>query len=363
MPIARNYKPGSIVYFEGDKNSEEIYILQNGKIVLVSSPIIQTELEVKETITNGEFFGVKSALGRYPREETAQVITPCVVLVLTQDEFEQMVLKNFRVLLKMLKVFSNQLRRIGKTVRDIMHKGEPKMPSTELFYIGEYYVKQGKADQAKYVYEKYLSSYPDGQFADTAKQRLDAVERGDLRVEPVPSLKKEAAAPAGGDVMSFDQGAVPGLQAAGGAEEKKPDGVRSATEGIDVTKKYYEGLSLFSQEKFQEAIDIYQSIAAMTKFKDETTAKFAEKALFELGRCQMKLNKPLEAIETFSNLIKKFQRTDLLKDALFAIGEAYEKLNKYDKAINFYQKVVNTPPKESINTKAKKALEEAQKKL
>lgn len=360
MPIARNYKPGSICYFEGDKNSEEIYILQNGKIVLVSQAI-DTEGEIRETITDGEFFGVKSALGRYPREETAQVLTPCVVLVLTQDEFEQMMMRNFRVLMKMLKVFSNQLRRIGRTVRDIMHKGEPKMPSTELFYIGEYYFKQGKAGQARYVYSRYLENYPDGQFVGNAKSRLDAIDRGDLRVvEPSPAAAPKAASQAA-DFLSFDGGEKPA--AAFGAEEPKPDAGKSMTEGLDVTKKYYEGLSLFSQEKYQEAIEIYMSISSMTKFKDETTAKFAEKSLFEMGRCHLKLGKPLEAIETFSNLIKKFQRTDLLKDSLFAIGEAYEKLGKFDKAINFYQKVVNTPPKETINTKAKKALEEAQKKL
>jgi CRP-like cAMP-binding protein len=141
LPVARNYKPGSIVYFENDKSSEEIYILQNGKVALVSSAI-DTDEEIRETISDGEFFGVKSSLGKYPREETAQVLTPTVVLVVTQEEFEQMVMKNFRVLIKMLKVFSNQLRRIGKKVRDIMHKGEPKMPSTELYFIGEYYFKQ-----------------------------------------------------------------------------------------------------------------------------------------------------------------------------------------------------------------------------
>lgn len=354
MPIARNYKPGSIVYFEGDKNSDEIYILQSGKIVLSSEPIDTTE-EIKETITNGEFFGVKSALGKYPREETAQVVTASVVLVVTQDEFEQMVMKNFRVLLKMLKVFSNQLRRIGKKVRDIMHKGEPKMPSTELFYIGEYYFKQGKANQAKYVYQKYLNNYPDGQYGETAKERLDAIERGDFRSTETVKGKKEAES----QTSSFSPSASESTSVSPTEEAKKP----VTTEGIDITKRYYEGLSLFSQEKYNEAIEIYQQINSVTKFKDETTAKFAEKSLFETGRCLMKLEKPLEAIETFSNLIKKFQRTDLLKEALFAIGEAYEKLGKYDKAINFYQKVVNTPPKESINTKAKQALESAQKKL
>lgn len=370
MPIARNYKPGSIIYFENDKHTNEIYILQNGKVSLTSTAL-DTGEEVKESIANGEFFGVKSVLGKYPREETAQVAAQTVVLVLKPEEFEAMVFNNFRILMKMLKVFSNQLRRVGKNVRELMRKGEPKMPATELFYIGEYYFKKGKAEQAKYVYSKYLEFYQDGQFSENAKERLDAIDRGDLTyVESTVQLQstapsQQAYVSGPGTDAAPPQTISPdsiGEEATAEEEIEKPD-ILKTPEGIDITKKYYEGLSLFSQEKYQEAMAIFQAISQQTRFKDEQTAKFAEKAFFELGKCLMKLDKPLEAIEKFSTLIKKFQRTDLLKDALFSIGEAYVKLERYEKAINFYQKVVNTPPKEAINTKAKKALEETQKKL
>lgn len=364
MPVARNYKPGSIIYFDGDKHSEEIYILQSGKISLTSLAL-DTGEEIKESLANGEFFGVKSVLGKYPREETVQTHTQTVVLVLQPDEFEQMVLKNFRILMKMLKVFSNQLRRVGKKVRELMHKGESKMPATELFYIGEYYFKKGKAQQATYVYNKYLEFYQDGQFVDQTKERLDAIGRGDLTYVEETHAPAEAASTAGGRESESTETST-AKEASSTAEEDKgdrrPDVLRT-TEGLDITKKYYEGLSLVSQDKFAEAMEIFKTISSQTRFKDEATAKFAEKSYFELGKCLSKLDKQLEAIETFSILLKKFQRTDLLKDTLFQIGESYVKLGKFDKAINFYQKVVNTPPKESINSQAKKALEEAQRHL
>ena len=83
-PINRIYKAGSIIYFSGDA-AESVFILQNG-LVSLSYISPETQMEVRETIKNGEFFGVKSALGRFPREETAQVIRDAQTMVLTVPE-------------------------------------------------------------------------------------------------------------------------------------------------------------------------------------------------------------------------------------------------------------------------------------
>jgi len=369
LPVARNYKPGSIIYFEGDKSANEIFILQQGKVILKATSI-DTGEEEKEAIAPGEFFGVKSVLGRYPREEDAQAVTQSIVLVLNLDEFEKMVMGNFRILMKMLKVFSNQLRRIGKKVRELMQKGEPKMPATELFYIGEYYAGKGKAEQAKYVYQRYLEEYPDGQFAGDAKTKLEAIERGEIAAEaptpasagePETAVPEEAVPPAPAEESQslediFD---TPGTSV---EEPVKPE-VLKTPGGVDVTKKFYEASSMASSEKYEEAIEIYKSISSLQKLSDDETRKFVEKSIYETGQCYIKLGKYMEAIETFSNLLKRFSMTELLKQALFSIGDAYALIEKYDKAINFYQKVVNTPPRQEINDKAKEKLEEIQKKL
>lgn len=72
-PKAVQYKANSIIYFKGD-TSERVYILKSGKVSLKSNDI-ETGQEMQEMIQMGEFFGVKSALGKYPREETAIVLT------------------------------------------------------------------------------------------------------------------------------------------------------------------------------------------------------------------------------------------------------------------------------------------------
>ena len=78
MPKAVQYTKGSIIYFSGDRD-ERVFILQQG-IVILTSTDIETGTAVTEQIRNGEFFGVKSSLGRFPREETATVVTDTIVV-------------------------------------------------------------------------------------------------------------------------------------------------------------------------------------------------------------------------------------------------------------------------------------------
>ncbi|NJL32642.1 MAG: Crp/Fnr family transcriptional regulator, partial [Chloroflexaceae bacterium] len=130
-PKAMTYKPNSVIYFKGDV-SDKIYILKSGRINLQSEDI-ETGQEVRDYIQTGEFFGVKSALGKYPREENAQVLTDADVVCFSVPEFEQMAAQNTRVIMKMLKVFSNQLRRIHKQVSNLLEKEEQLKKS----FVGE----------------------------------------------------------------------------------------------------------------------------------------------------------------------------------------------------------------------------------
>ncbi|MFW5745087.1 MAG: Crp/Fnr family transcriptional regulator, partial [Spirochaetota bacterium] len=82
--------------------SDKIYILKSGRISLNSTDI-ETGQEIHDYIQTGEFFGVKSALGKYPREENAVVLSDTSVIMFTVPEFEQLVSQNTRIIMKMLK--------------------------------------------------------------------------------------------------------------------------------------------------------------------------------------------------------------------------------------------------------------------
>jgi len=169
----RNYKTGSVIYFQGDIG-DNIYVLKSG-VVSLMYPSIETGEEVRENIRNGEFFGVKSALAKRPREETAVVLKDAQALVLTNDEFEFLLTKNVKIITNFLRVFSNQLRKVGKLVHSFLDHEEVGDNQAELFKIGEYYLKKHNYKQAQYVYNTYLKHYPSGTFVPQAKERLEAI--------------------------------------------------------------------------------------------------------------------------------------------------------------------------------------------
>jgi len=148
MPKALNYRSSSVIYFQGDA-ADKIYILQGGKVSL-NYQDIENGQDLHDLVQPGEFFGVKSALGRYPREENALVLQDTAVIAFSVPEFEQLAMTNIRIVMKMLKVFSNQLRRIHKQVSSLMDKEEQQSPEIGLFQVGEYYLKNRQYAQAKY---------------------------------------------------------------------------------------------------------------------------------------------------------------------------------------------------------------------
>jgi len=228
MPKAMTYKANTVVFFQGDV-SDKIYILKSGKVLLKSSDI-ETGEEIKEMIMTGEFFGVKSALGKYPRDESALVIQNSDLLVFSPTEFEQLVLKNTRIIMKMLKVFSNQLRRIHNQVKNTISQGKMLPPEEGLFTIGEYYFKNGFFTQALYAYERYLTYYPDGDFAPQVNSRLPEAKRLiQSGAQRPPSLS-----------TSPSRAAVP----------KRPG------EGGESSSKFFQAVSMIGQENYRGAIQI-----------------------------------------------------------------------------------------------------------
>ncbi len=166
------YTKGSIVYFEGDKD-ERIFILQKGILVLTTTDV-ETHQPVTEQVKNGEFFGVKSALGRFPREETATALTDCVTIALTIQEFEQIFSSNKEIIMKMLRVFSNQLRLIHKKTEAILNN-VPEDQQTGMIAVAKSFYNDEEYLSCCDICVKFLSLYPNTAKKDeVAKLYADA---------------------------------------------------------------------------------------------------------------------------------------------------------------------------------------------
>lgn len=327
-PKAANYAANSIVYFRGDVN-ERVFILKSGKVVLKYNDI-ETGQEMQDIIKTGEFFGVKSALGKSPREETAVVLQDSAMLTFSVPEFEQVALKNTRIIMKMLKVFSNQLRRIHNQVMNLLSTGEQVNPETGLFNIGQYYMNSHKYSQAVYAFGRYLTYYPTGRYASEATQGIQAAEKY-ADSEPPPdqaSATQKSAAPS-----------APGQSTTG-------------KEMSDAAKAYYNAVSLFSQEKYDDALSDFKTLVNNAQDRE-----YGIKSLFEIGRCLFALNKFDVCIKHYTTMIKKYPKHPDLADALFYLGNCNEKKGDKTKAANFYKKILSMVTEDMpAHRKAKKAL-------
>lgn len=171
MPKLVNFSKGSIVYFEDDKD-DKIYILQSGTIILTS-----IDPETKITVTNqvkpGEFFGVKSALGRFPREETATVLQDSQVIALTVPEFEKNFSGNKQIIMKMLRVFSAQLRQIHKRIEQILNS-TPESPQAGMLAVAKSFFEDEEFVSCYDVCLKYLKRFPQSPYIAHVKKLFAA---------------------------------------------------------------------------------------------------------------------------------------------------------------------------------------------
>ncbi len=299
------YQAKSIIYFEGD-TSEKIYILQSGKICLNFTDI-ETGQEIRELVKTGEFFGVKSALGRYPREETADVIAQSNVLVFNVPEFETLFQNNIRISMQMLKVFSNQLRRIHRKVRNLLSFEEQSDSEKGLFNIGEYYFNTKKYKQALYAFRRYLTYYPTGAFQSQAIQYIGKTENY-IQGQPVEKRESIVDKPLQKTVKKVEK---------------------------EESRLFFEGMNYFSQENYNEALNSFKTIV-----NSYVETEAYPKALFEIGRCFYSLKQYDNCIKHYTLLIQKFPKHPEITDALLYLGLSCEAKGNKEKSLSFYKKIL-----------------------
>jgi CRP-like cAMP-binding protein/predicted negative regulator of RcsB-dependent stress response len=341
VPKAIQFRANSVIYFKGDA-SDRVFILNSGKVGL-NSIDIETGQEVHDIVKTGEFFGMKSALGRYPREETAVVLQETQVMAFTVPEFEALAMKNTRMITKMLKVFSNQLRHIHRQVQNLLVSDEAANPETGLYQIGEYYLRAKKYGQALHAYKRYLTYYPSGQYARDVAAKLEQAEGYVSRYGaggPPPAAEEASAAPAAAARASAARPA--------GTAAAEPAGEAALS---DVAKGYYNAVSLVSQEKYQEAYREFKRLV-----EKGADAEYGAKAEFEMARCLYHLKQYDPCIKGFTAIIQKAPKHPDLREAIFFIGRSYEEKGDQARAGSLYKKILSMGEDDPVARKARKAL-------
>ncbi len=180
MPRAVSYTKGSIIYFAEDKD-ERIFILQKGMVILTSTDI-ETGSTVTEYIREGEFFGVKSAFGHFPREESATVAADCVTVVMTLAEFETLFSHNKQIIMKMLRVFSNQLRAIHKKTESVLNSHEDVNQYTGMQSVAQSFFDDDQYSSCCDICKKFMTRFPTApNIREVAKLYTDAKHRAEVQ--------------------------------------------------------------------------------------------------------------------------------------------------------------------------------------
>ena len=360
MPISRTYSGGSIVYFQKDLG-DEIYVLQKGRVIMTTTAL-DTGEDVKSDVLKGEFFGVKSSLGRYPREETAQALGTTILLVFTQSEFETLVLKNTRLIMKMLRVFSKQLRDIHRQLREVMKTGAAREPSFELMGVAESFFRLGNIDHAIHAFTKYNEYYPGGVYNERCNELLGMARKGmtyplgyaplesvaadphEESLEDHPEFITQSAESSLEDPFALNT-SQPASDVAGGGAEKT------------ISDLFYQGMDSFSKENFDEALRIYKECLGWNKLKNQEEADVYSKAHYEKARVEIKLEHYEDATASLSYYLKKFPTGEHVKESIYNLGIIAEKKGNLDRARSLFNRVATMPPPDKITADARKRLE------
>jgi TolA-binding protein len=203
-----------------------------------------------------------------------------------------------------------------------------------LFNVGEYYLKNKRFSQAKYVFSRYLTYFPSGRHAAQAAKNLELAETQAARMPD--SIQRVSAPVTPSSIPSADVFSERSVMKLGSA-----------------AKSYYDAVSMISQEKYQQAYFAFKKITDA-----DEDPEYSAKSSYEIGRCFFLLKKYSECIASFTGMITKYPRHPDLGNALYFMGQSYDKLGRKDQAITFYKKILTMSGdgNDAVNTKARRAL-------
>ena len=320
MPKAVQYSANSVIYFSGDFDAR-VFLLHNGHIAL-NSLDIETGAQVTEYIKTGEFFGVKSALGNYPREESAMVLTDSLVYTFSVAEFESFAQTNTRIILQMLKVFSRQLRNIHRQLESLMDSKQQTNNEDGLFTVATAFYKSQHYQAAAQVAARYRALYPAG-------KHLAAI--GPIIANSAQMAGRsfgEARQPGSmGDTSSGQPTASAPIPATGPIQSTQANDATT-----DLTFQLAE--DLVKQEKWADAYKQYHTIIEM---KQGTKL---EAAYLGAAHCLYKQSEFVRCIQLGTGFITQFPKSLKLAEVLMFLGLCYQGMERPDKALPFYDKAL-----------------------
>ncbi len=170
------YPQNSYIILEGEKKAQQFYIIKEGRVNLKKDFPVAGE-KPSEIIGPGDFFGVVASMSQLPQIETAISLTPVVLIGVSFTKFGELIQKNSPLALKIIRYFSKRLRQFDSRDTGIRSSTSSSTPDNLniLISLSDYYTQLGQKQVATYMLQSYLKNLPDGELADSAKEKLGAL--------------------------------------------------------------------------------------------------------------------------------------------------------------------------------------------
>jgi CRP/FNR family transcriptional regulator, cyclic AMP receptor protein len=117
--FGRACEPGEVLFREGEAG-ETMYVIQSGAVRITKN--VKGEEKTLAILGAGEFFGEMAILNNKPRNATAVVEDRARVLVLGARTFEQMVVSNAEIAVRLIKKLARRLDSADELIEVLMHR-------------------------------------------------------------------------------------------------------------------------------------------------------------------------------------------------------------------------------------------------
>lgn len=108
----QSYAPGEIIFAQGEIGYD-FYIVEAGTVQIVTNNV---EIARVET---GESFGEFALLDKQPRSASAKALTPCTVVKVSKDGYQQMLSELPTWAVCMLEAFARRIRTSNEILKKI----------------------------------------------------------------------------------------------------------------------------------------------------------------------------------------------------------------------------------------------------
>jgi CRP/FNR family cyclic AMP-dependent transcriptional regulator len=113
------YKPGDYIFFEGDIDYH-FYIIDTGQVQIFTKNAEGQRLDIA-TLSDGESFGEFALLEKQARSASAQALTECTVIKVTEEGYDQLLSELPIWASSMLKSFARRMKQTNQLLQKLKY--------------------------------------------------------------------------------------------------------------------------------------------------------------------------------------------------------------------------------------------------